>query len=105
MKITPADYDELAGLVKECIRVKSQSISDVEKWYETHGLSKERFLWDTFHGARAMAEQRAHEWQKRVYRYANDEHITTALRHIINALKRDESADEASQTPGPTDRT
>lgn len=77
MKIKGKDYTDLLDLI--------QNSPALPLWdeYREGCLSDKRYRWDCFW--RADGEKRS-EWARRVYEYADDTHIDTALRHIVSYL-------------------
>jgi hypothetical protein len=85
MKVTPTDLADLATMVKshDTPERRAQYIARQFPRAElVHDLDK-RFRWDLLWMADG-ATRRA--WFDRVYTYANDTHIDTALRSIVPAL-------------------
>lgn len=88
MKITPADNATLAQLIGE---VKAR-ISPMTRAQHHATLKQEsrykdnpdrlamRFRWDMF---ACIPQAKRAEWTDKVYKYANDTHIDTALKKIV----------------------
>lgn len=85
MKIEPTDLESLAAMVKpsDTPAIRAQYIAgDFPRADRVKDLNK-RFRWDLLWMGDG-ATRRA--WFDRVYKYANDDHIDTALRSIVPVL-------------------
>lgn len=72
MKMTKDDYKDLEIAVNVCTAMYPDMRSD----YKNSGLSDERYRWDIFSLAKRALKVD-------LYKYLNDDHIDTALRHIL----------------------
>lgn len=77
MKIKGQDYTDLLAMLQE-----TPVISRLNTYLES-GLTERRHRWDCFWSTDIEKRQ---EWADRVYQYANDTHIDTALRHAVYYL-------------------
>ena len=74
MKIKPEHFQYIKA---ECEKVL-KLYPDKQKLYKANGLSDKRFRWDILFCAKL-----GDFICKEIYKYANDEHIDTALKKII----------------------
>ena len=77
MKITQKHYEQLTGMLDKVMAKHGISASHFVQYYSTFGLSEERAVWDILWGIPLKSRQ---AWFDEVYKYANDDHVTTALR-------------------------
>jgi len=75
MKITPSDYIELETLLAPLASSYRQAV--IDRPYHTPMRLRWDLLWSLPYADRAG-------WFDRVYKYANDTHIDTALRSIVS---------------------
>ena len=76
MKILAADYDRLKDAVLAGMRARPDvKLAD----YLNVGMTARRFAWDMLHVSRFSFQG--------VYKYANDDHIDTALRSIMKEVQ------------------
>jgi len=78
MKVRGVDYAELLDMVRES--------PIFPNWleYQAAGLSAKRYRWDCVW---AIPSDARNSWFNKVYQYANDDHIDTALRKITYFAK------------------
>ena len=74
MKIKPAHYDYMKAAIL------GNSTAPTLPDYLAKGLSEKRWRWDLLHMAKLTPWICAN-----IYSYANDDHIDTALRHMLGA--------------------
>lgn len=94
MKMKAEHYDELVAMldkfndkVKDCEKEMTGACNDfghVQEAYAGQGLSLERFRWDVLF---AIPFEERRDWFKKVYEYANDDHVDTALRKYFGHEK------------------
>ena len=77
MKIKGKDYTDLLAMLQE-----TPMISKLDAYLE-NGLTEKRHRWDCFWSS---DNRKRKEWADRVYQYADDTHIDTALRHAVYYL-------------------
>ena len=86
-KIDGQDLERFTRLIHETL----DKNPNAQQQYKDKGLSPIRFYWDTFHVTSDTIQRsgRVEDYLfiRRLYDYANDEHITTALKHAINAYR------------------
>ena len=73
MKIRGQDFAELLDMVRE------SPVYDQQDQYRAAGMSDKRHRWDCLWSVPVQVRQ---PWFDRVYKFANDDHIDTALRKI-----------------------
>jgi len=73
MKIRGQDFAQLLDMVR------GSPVFPMLMDYREKGLSDRRYRWDCLW---AINEKDRKEWFDRVYQFANDDHIDTALRKI-----------------------
>lgn len=81
MKITPEDFAELQAIIGELGELWLR-----ETWVpylNNSGHSERRCLWDALWSARRVHPEKVTAWFDRVYQYADDDHVTTALRRAL----------------------
>lgn len=86
MKVLPNDLATLKALVTpfDTPEIRAKYVAgDFPRADKVKDLNK-RFRWDLLWMADGV---RRREWIGRVYQYANDEHIDTALRSLIPTLR------------------
>lgn len=76
-KISGQDFEDLKKFVRDFAHAKNTDLKSMESGYTNRGLSLMRFRWDIFHAAVPQP------WKKKVYEYADDRHIDTALRRLF----------------------
>jgi hypothetical protein len=80
MKMLPEHFDQLKTMIVE----KVENLGDLQPFfhrYEQNGGNwKMRFRWDMLY---AIPYELRRDWFDEVYKYANDDHIDTALRNIM----------------------
>ena len=74
MKIKGKDYTDLLNMIQG-----SPILSRFDEYCDG-GLSDKRHRWDCLW---SVAKEKRTEWFDRVYQYADDTHIDTALRHAV----------------------
>ncbi len=80
MKIKPEHYAHIRDAMALALK-SNQGISTAT--YEAQGLTAKRFRWDLFWTAKLS------QWvSDNVYKYANDEHLDTALKAIVKELEK-----------------
>jgi len=72
MKMTTDDFKSLRDAITALLTAPEHR--DVWKNYKDKGLSKKRFCWDAMHASKVSTQP--------LYRYLNDDNITTALMKI-----------------------
>lgn len=81
MKINPEDFAELQAII--------DGLGDLwlhKTWapyLNNSGHSERRCMWDALWSARRVNPEKVTAWFDRVYLYANDDHVTTALRKAL----------------------
>lgn len=81
MKIKPEDMAELQAIIGE---LGDRWLSETwAPFYHNSGHSERRCMWDALWSARRMDPPRVATWFDDVYQYANDDHVTTALRKVL----------------------
>jgi hypothetical protein len=85
MKIKPEHYEALKSAVHRVLDDHPHAAAE----YDKKGLSPTRFRWDALHSSRVMHTQHSdgHSLGHHIYKYANDSHIDTALKHIVASHK------------------
>ena len=82
-KINGSDLERFTALIQETLN----KFPNVKEQYKEKGLSSMRFYWDTFHvtsdNLQKSGRVEDYLFIRRLYDYANDNHITTALKNII----------------------
>lgn len=78
MKIKGCDYEELSFIVM------NSPVFPLLNKYREQGLSDKRYRWDCLWYSSGKLRT---EWFDRVYQYANDTHIDSALRKITKTEK------------------
>ena len=78
-KLKASDLHELSERIQRFAKQNNTSIKALEAKYLASGFSPMRFRWDLFNAAAT----KPFDLVKRIYSYADDDHIDTALRHII----------------------
>jgi hypothetical protein len=73
MKIRHSDFSQLLDMIR------ATSVFGQLETYRKAGLSDKRYRWDCFW---AIEREQRREWVTRIYKFANDDHIDTALRKI-----------------------
>jgi hypothetical protein len=80
MKMQADHFNQLQKMIAE----KIDALGDLQPFfvrYEKNGGNwKRRFCWDTLY---AVPFETRRRWFDEVYKYANDDHIDTALRKIM----------------------
>jgi hypothetical protein len=84
MKISPQDYQELKSLLAPLFP-KLAAHREILKQDKRVKDLEMRLRWDLYSAAVASTSK-GYDWQQRVYIYANDEHIDTALRRAMVEL-------------------
>lgn len=84
MKITPEDYQELKTLLAPFVS-KLAAHREILKQDKRVKDLEMRLRWDLYSAA-VPSTSEGYDWQRRVYTYANDEHIDTALRRAMAEL-------------------
>lgn len=94
MKITQEHYaslvtmlDKLNNNVKNCEKEMTDACNDlghVQEAYTGQGLTLKRFRWDVLN---AVPFQTRKDWFNKIYEYANDDHVDTALRKYFGHEK------------------
>lgn len=79
MKISPQDYQELKSLLAPLFPKLAAHREILKQDKRVKDLEK-RLRWDWFWAAKCG------NWANKVYKYANDEHIDTALRRAMVEL-------------------
>jgi hypothetical protein len=85
MKINNDDYVRLYALIKDTLA----KYPTAQQQYKDKGLSRTRFLFDTFHVTVDYAQKRNVEnyvWMRRLQERLNDNHLETALNKIVPEL-------------------
>lgn len=85
MKLFKETYEELKASMKRTIDDTNKWClidhgMSAHEWYTEKGLSDERYRWDCFHAC-------DFERKTALYNFVHDDHIDTALRHIIKELE------------------
>ena len=81
MKITKQDYADLCTMLDEHARTAPWStVADAFAGYTGGGFTQKRFRWDLLYSVPYAIRV---VWFDRIYKYANDEHIDTALRRYV----------------------
>lgn len=80
MKITPKHYDQLKDMLDWAVKKHGMSAKDFVAHYATFGLTQKRAVWDILWSVPRDMKQ---PWFDEVYKYANDDHIDTALRRYL----------------------
>lgn len=94
MKIKAEHYDELVAMldklndkVKDCEKETTGACNDlghVQEAYVDQGLPLIRFRWDVLF---AVPSEERRDWFDKIYEYANDGHVDTALRKYFGHKK------------------
>ncbi len=79
MKIKPEHYTKLEAACSTVLI----AYPDAQNHYAKAGHSDKRFRWDILHSAKIDGERSSTFLCDVIYKYANDDHIDTALRQII----------------------
>ena len=82
MKITPQDYADLKAAIVGIFG--NRKLADIAAMYKDNGLSEKRFRWDLLYSVQSVVRQPIFD---RMYKYANDTHIDTALRRIVKEIQ------------------
>ena len=78
-KIKPEHFAEMNRRLDAYLAQRKINFQDEQDKYRKAGLSDKRFRWDLF----AAAISKPFDLTSDIYKYANDDHIDTALRHIV----------------------
>ena len=81
MKINPQDYDDLKTAIVDI--VGNRKVADIWANYQANGLSEMRFRWDLVWHVQNIVRQPIFD---RMYKYANNSHVDTALRRIVKEI-------------------
>ena len=81
MKINPQDYDDLKTAIVDI--VGNRKVADIWANYQANGLSEMRFRWDLVWSVPNIVR---HPIFDRMYKYAHDSHVDTALRRIVKEI-------------------
>lgn len=87
MKITPDDLHDLTAMINpmDTPEIRAKYVAgDFPRVELVQDLNK-RFRWDLLWMADGTTRR---AWFDRVYKYAHDEHVDTALRSIVPALEK-----------------
>lgn len=87
MKIKPEDLAELQAIIAALGELWLH-----ETWapyLRNSNHSECRRMWDALWSARRLDPERVKAWFDRVYQYANDTHVTTALRVVLKPYMGD----------------
>ena len=76
MKIKTEHYDHMRNAIAAIVSANAEAVAKHKAAHNT-----KRFRWDLFRAARLHTFA-----SDTLYSYANDEHIDTALRHIVKEL-------------------
>lgn len=79
MKIKPEDYAELERLVAPFMEEAKKAE------YNAAGMTDKRYYFDCFWTASRARRADAYALMQRIYAYANDDHLATALKHVYMA--------------------
>jgi hypothetical protein len=80
MKIGKADYEALDRMIRQVALRSSPCLAEVFASYRERGLTPKRARWDQLWRALPADRQAFFD---RVYRYADDRHVDTALRSVM----------------------
>ncbi|HTS05545.1 MAG TPA: hypothetical protein VMP68_08175 [Candidatus Eisenbacteria bacterium] len=81
MKINQQDYNDLKNAIVGV--VGNRKVSDIWANYQANGLSELRFRWDLVWHIQNIVRQPIFD---RIYKYAHDSHVDTALRRIVKEI-------------------
>lgn len=79
MRISDPDFNRL----KELIDFDPCVGETLAKIYSNKGMTPKRFRWDMLWTARRKRPDDFNELFDKLYSYANDDHVDTALRYIV----------------------
>ena len=85
MKIYKHHYNFIKDKIKEMAKQKDIQISKLKEVYENNGRTTRRFIFDLSHAANL-----SDFICERIYPYANDEHLYTALRKAAEDIITEE---------------
>lgn len=77
MKIKPEDFEELKNLVAPFMEEAKKAE------YNAAGMTDRRYHFDCFWMASREHRTEANALMQRIYTYANDDHLATALKHVF----------------------
>lgn len=80
MKISKFDFEELEGMIHAMMASKDLTFGKIRQLYGEKSLSGKRMRWDIIW---ALPIEKRTEWFDRVYQYADDTHVDTALNAIV----------------------
>jgi len=81
MKINNEDYAALKNAISGALG--NCKVADVAANYERVGLSEKRLRWDLLWSVQNIVRQPIFD---RIYKYAHDDHVDTALRRIVKEI-------------------
>jgi hypothetical protein len=81
MKINQTDYNDLRTAIADVLG--NRTAAQVLELYHGNGLSEMRMRWDLLWHVSNIVRRPIFD---RIYKYANDTHIDTALRRIVASL-------------------
>ncbi len=87
IKVNAEDLAELKGIFQEALaKCPGTDLAKMAGSFKSHGVTFSRFVWDVWHGIGCVTDTL--QWEKKVYEYANDDHVESALTRVIRELDR-----------------
>ena len=82
MKIKPEHLSKLQNMLADTPEIKHATIQEK---YQEAGISHMQYRWDRLWMLKRDNHEKRDQLMSQLYQYANDDHIDTALRHILGA--------------------